>query len=280
MGWKDSEYPTQFVRSKAALRQCEEFIGLGQVDCGIPKDACVTTVEPNAPLIVVIDDEIAIRRFLNASLSNDGYRVKEAENARDGLRLLLQESPAAVLLDLGLPDREGRELITELRGWSRVPIIVLSARDQEREKVAALDAGADDYLSKPFHVGELLARLRAILRRSDGIGSGGESHAQASYAAGHFRVDLAARRVFKDDQEIRLTKIEYDLLAVMVKNAGKVLTHQFLLKTIWGPLNVEETHNLRVFVATLRKKIEENPSRPKLIVTEQGVGYRFADPDE
>ena len=240
----------------------------------------MTTVEPNAPLIVVIDDEIAIRRFLNASLSNDGYRVKEAENARDGLRLLLQESPAAVLLDLGLPDREGRELITELRGWSRVPIIVLSARDQEREKVAALDAGADDYLSKPFHVGELQARLRAILRRSDGIGAGGDSKPQASYAAGHLRVDLAARRVFKDDHEIRLTKIEYDLLAVMVKNAGKVLTHQYLLKTIWGPLNVEETHNLRVFVATLRKKIEENPSRPKLIVTEQGVGYRFADPDE
>ena len=240
----------------------------------------MTTVELNAPLIVVIDDELAIRRFLNASLSNEGYRVKEAENARDGLRLLLQECPVAVLLDLGLPDREGRELITELRGWSGVPIIVLSARDQEREKVAALDAGADDYLSKPFHVGELLARLRAILRRSAGISGGAESQPQLSYAAGHFRVDLSARRVYRDDQEIRLTKIEYDLLAVMVKNAGKVLTHQYLLKAVWGPLNVEETHNLRVFVATLRKKIEEHPSRPKLIVTEQGVGYRFADPDE
>lgn len=169
--------PFRIVES--SLRQCEEFIGLGQVDCGIPRDACVTTVELNAPLIVVIEDEIAILRFLNASLSIEGYRVKEAENARDGLLLLLQESPAAVLLDLGLPDREGRELITELRGWSRVPIIVLSARDQEREKVAALDAGADEFLSKPFHVGELLARLRAILRRSDGIGAGGESHAQA-----------------------------------------------------------------------------------------------------
>ena len=240
----------------------------------------MTTSEPNRPLIVVIDDEIAIRRFLNASLSNEGYRVKEAENARDGLRLLLQECPAAVLLDLGLPDREGKELITELRGWSGVPIIVLSARDQEREKVAALDAGADDYLSKPFHVGELLARLRAILRRSGGITEGAESQLQINYSAGHFRMDLSARRVFRDDLEIRLTKIEYDLLAVMVKNAGKVLTHRYLLRTVWGPLNVEETHNLRVFVATLRKKIEENPSRPKLIVTEQGVGYRFADPDE
>ena len=240
----------------------------------------MTTLEPNAPLIVVIDDELAIRRFLNASLSNEGYRVKEADNAREGLRLLLQESPSAVLLDLGLPDREGRELIKELRGWSHVPIIVLSARDQEREKVAALDAGADDYLSKPFHVGELLARLRAILRRADGISGGAESQVQINYSAGRFRVDLSARRVYRDNHEIRLTKIEYDLLAVMVKNAGKVLTHQYLLKTVWGPLNVEETHNLRVFVATLRKKIEVDPSRPELIVTEQGVGYRFADPDE
>ncbi len=240
----------------------------------------MTTVEPNAPLVVVIDDEIAIRRFLNASLRNEGYRVKEAENARDGLRLLLQECPAVVLLDLGLPDREGKELITELRGWSSVPVIVLSARDQEREKVAALDAGADDYLSKPFHVGELLARLRAILRRSAGISGDAESKSQICFAFHNFRVDVAARRVFRDDQEIRLTKIEYDLLAIMVRHAGKVLTHQHLLKAVWGPLNVEETHNLRVFIATLRKKIEENPSRPKLIVTEQGVGYRFADPEE
>ncbi len=237
------------------------------------------TVELNAPLIVVIDDEVAIRRFLNASLSNEGYRVKEAENARDGLRLLLQETPVAVLLDLGLPDREGKELITELRGWSRIPILVLSARDQEREKVAALDAGADDYLCKPFHVGELLARLRAILRRSDGAAGVTEPQLQLNFASGQLRVDLSARRVFKADQEIRLTKIEYDLLVIMMKNAGKVLTHQYLLKTIWGPLNVEETHNLRVFVATLRKKIEDNPARPKMILTEQGVGYRFADPD-
>jgi two-component system KDP operon response regulator KdpE len=240
----------------------------------------VTVLASNSPLIVVIDDEIAIRRFLNASLSNEGYRVKEAENARDGMRLLLQESPAAVLLDLGLPDRDGRELITELRGWSRIPIIVLSARDQEREKVAALDAGADDYLSKPFHVGELLARLRAILRRADGLTGGTESQQQINYVSGQFRVDLSARRVSRGDHEIRLTKIEYDLLAVLVKNAGKVLTHQHLLKSVWGPLNIEETHNLRVFVATLRKKIEEDPSRPKLITTEQGVGYRFAESDE
>jgi two-component system KDP operon response regulator KdpE len=240
----------------------------------------VTTAKSNAPLIVVIDDEVAIRRFMKASLSAEGYRVAEAENARDGLRLVLQESPAAVLLDLGLPDREGRELITEIRGWTQVPIIVLSARDQEREKVAALDAGADDYLTKPFHVGELLARLRAILRRSDGMSGSADAQPPVNYAAGHFRVDLAARRVFRDDQEIHLTKIEYDLLAVMVKNAGKVLTHQFLLKTVWGPLNIQETHYLRVFVATLRKKIEANPSRPELILTEQGVGYRFADPDE
>lgn len=246
----------------------------------ITTDAGMTTVEPNAPLIIVIDDEIAIRRFLKSSLTAEGYRVKEAQNAREGMRLLLQESPAAVLLDLGLPDREGRELIEELRGWSAIPIIVLSARDQEREKVAALDAGADDYLSKPFHIGELLARLRATLRRAGGMSGNSDARAQFSYGAGRFRVDLSARRVFKADKEIHLTKIEYDLLAVMVKNAGKVLTHQYLLKEVWGPLNVQETHYLRVFVATLRKKIESDASRPNLIITEQGVGYRFADPDE
>jgi two-component system KDP operon response regulator KdpE len=236
--------------------------------------------ESNAPLIVVIDDEIAIRRFLTASLTDEGYRVKEAENAREGKRLLLQESPAAVLLDLGLPDREGRELITEVRGWSNVPIIVLSARDQEREKVAALDAGADDYLSKPFHMGELLARLRAALRRSSGTSLSNDLRQQASCVAASFRMDLAARRVFCGNQEVHLTKIEYDLLSIMVKNAGKVLTHKYLLKEVWGPLNTQETHYLRVFVATLRKKIEVNPSRPQLILTEQGVGYRFADLDE
>lgn len=240
----------------------------------------MTAAESHAPLVIVIDDEIAIRRFLRASLTDEGYRVSEAETAREGLRLLLQESPTAVLLDLGLPDREGRELITEVRGWSSVPIIVLSARDQEREKVAALDAGADDYLTKPFHVGELLARLRAALRRSGSISGGTETRQQFSYSEGRFRIDLSARRVFRDDQEIRLTKLEYDLLTAMVKNSGKVLTHQYLLKEVWGPLNVQETHYLRVFVATLRKKIESDPARPKLILTEQGVGYRFADPDE
>ena len=184
------------------------------------------------------------------------------------------------MLDLGLPDREGRELITEVRGWSSIPIIVLSARDQEREKVAALDAGADDYITKPFHIGELLARLRAALRRSGTMSGGTDARQQFSYSAGRFRMDLSARRVFRDDQEIHRTKLEYDLLAAMVKNSGKVLTHKYLLKEVWGPLNVHETHYLRVFVATLRKKIESDPARPKLILTEQGVGYRFADPDE
>ena len=240
----------------------------------------MTNAAPYSPLVIVIDDEIAIRRFLRAALTDEGYRVSEAETAREGLRLLLQESPAAVLLDLGLPDREGRELITEVRGWSSVPIIVLSARDQEREKVAALDAGADDYLTKPFHVGELLARLRAALRRTGTMTGGTEAQQQFSYFAGRFRIDLSASRVFRADHEIRLTKLEYDLLAAMVRNSGKVLTHQYLLKEVWGPLNVQETHYLRVFVATLRKKIESDSARPKLIVTEQGVGYRFADPDE
>ncbi len=249
-------------------------------DCVFVADTNMTELEPTAPLIVVIDDETAIRRFLKASLCNEGYRVKEAETAREGQRLLLQETPAAVLLDLGLPDRDGQELITEFRGWSNVPIIVLSARDQEREKVAALDAGADDYVSKPFHMGELLARLRAALRRTGGVSGGPLSHPRFSCENGQFQIDFSARRVFRAGQEVHLTKLEYELLAVMVKNAGKVLTHQYLLKSVWGPLNIQETHYLRVFVATLRKKIETDASRPKLILTEQGVGYRFADPDE
>jgi two-component system KDP operon response regulator KdpE len=170
------------------------------------------------------------------------------------------------------------ELIEEIRCWSSVPIIILSARDQEREKIAALDAGADDYLTKPFAVGEMLARIRVALRHRARIPTGSVEREETSFTCGPLRVELAARRVFRDDVEVKLTKLEYDLLVTMIRNAGKVLTHRFLLKEIWGPHSLHETHYLRVFVANLRKKLESEPARPRFILTEQGVGYRFAAP--
>lgn len=231
-----------------------------------------------APLLVaVIEDEAPIRKFLRAALAGEGHRMQEAATAEEGLRIVTQEPPDAIILDLGLPDRDGKELIEEIRGWSDVPIIILSARDQEREKVAALDAGADDYLTKPFGVGELLARIRAALRRrTHAAGPGGTA---SVFSSGPLRVDLAARRVFLSDWEIKLTRLEFELLAVLIRHAGKVLTHRFLLKEVWGPDNVHETHYLRVFVANLRKKLEPQPAQPQFILTEQGVGYRLAEPE-
>lgn len=235
--------------------------------------------ETQSPLLVtVIEDEPPIRKFLRAALAGEGHRVNEATSARDGLRSVTQEPPDAVILDLGLPDRDGKELIAEIRGWSDVPILVLSARDQEREKVAALDAGADDYLTKPFGVGELLARLRVALRRRERINSLG-GPVEATFTSGGLRVELAARRVFVEEQEIKLTRLEFELLALLVRNRGKVLTHRYLLKEVWGPDSIHETHYLRVFVANLRKKLESQPAQPKFILTEQGVGYRLAEPD-
>jgi two-component system KDP operon response regulator KdpE len=234
---------------------------------------------PHPPLIAIVEDEAPIRRFLRASLQAEGYRVVEAETAAEGLRLITQQPPDLILLDLGLPDRDGGELIAEVRGWSSVPIIVLSARDREKEKIAALDLGADDYLTKPFGVGELLARLRVALRHRDRFAAGADGAAGAIYQSGPITIDLAARRVLRDGQEVKLTKLEFDLLAVMVRHCGKVLTHRFLLKEVWGPHSVHETHYLRVFVANLRKKLEQQPARPRLILTEQGVGYRLADPE-
>lgn len=228
-------------------------------------------------LIAVIEDEAPIRKFLRASLSAEGYCVEEAGDAQSGMRLVTQRAPQLVLLDLGLPDRDGKEVVSEISGFSSVPIVVLSARDQEREKVAALDAGADDYLTKPFGVSELLARIRVALRHHSRISTAGATGQQTIFRSGPLVVDLAARRVFIDQRELRLTKLEYDLLSVLVRHAGRVLTHRFLLKEVWGPNNVQETHYLRVFVANLRKKIEPEPARPRFILTEQGVGYRFAD---
>ncbi|MFV0445406.1 MAG: response regulator [Planctomycetaceae bacterium] len=236
-------------------------------------------VSPHPALIAVIEDEAPIRKFLKASLTGEGYRIAEAETARVALRIVTQEPPDVIVLDLGLPDRDGKELIEEIRGWSDVPIIILSARDQEREKIAALDAGADDYLTKPFGVGELLARIRVALRHRSRIGGDADETQEPVFENADLKVDLVARRVFLRGTEVKLTKLEYELMVTLIRHAGKVLTHRFLLKEVWGPHCVYEKHYLRVFVATLRKKIELNPTRPRYLITEQGVGYRFADPE-
>ena len=224
-------------------------------------------------VVAVIEDEEPIRRFLRASLAVEGFRVIEAATGKEGIRTVTQTLPAIILLDLGLPDMDGIEVIREVRAWSPLPIIVLSARGEEESKVAALDEGADDYLTKPFSVGELLARIRVALRHA--------SHAHSPNGTGSIvevegvRIDVEGRVVTKDGVDVKLTKIEFDLLAALARNAGKVVTHRQLLKEVWGPHAVQEPHYVRVFMASLRKKLEDNPSRPSLLITEQGVGYRL-----
>jgi two-component system, OmpR family, KDP operon response regulator KdpE len=226
----------------------------------------------NSPLILVVEDELPIRRFLHAALDGEGYRLIDAENGERGLRVAAQQPPDLVILDLGLPDIDGQEVLRKLREWLTAPIIILSARDQEQEKVAALDSGADDYLTKPFSTGELLARIRVALRHAAASATEQDTR---SFSAGDLRVDLAARRVFVSEKEVHLTPLEYKLLLALVRNAGKVLTHRQLLKEVWGPLHVHETHYLRVYMAGLRRKVEANPAQPRHLLTEQGVGYRL-----
>ena len=223
--------------------------------------------------ILVIEDEPQIRRFLRVTLSEQGYRLVEAETGKEGLTAAAASPPDVVILDLGLPDIDGLEVARQLRDWTAVPIIVLSARGQEKDKVAALDAGADDYLTKPFGVSELLARIRVALRHA---AAGGKQDGETVFTVGELKADLVARRVFVGEREAHLTPIEYRLLATLVKHAGKVLTHNFLLKEVWGPPHVQETHYLRVFMANLRHKLETDPARPRYLLTEQGVGYRLA----
>lgn len=225
-----------------------------------------------SPLVLLIEDELPIRRFLRTSLHAEGYRLAEAETGEQGLRLAVQQPPDLVILDLGLPDVEGQVLLRQLREWLHAPIIILSARDQEQQKVAALDAGADDYLTKPFSTAELMARIRVALRNS--VRAGGDSGA-ATFTAGDLTVDLANRKVRVKDEEIHLTPLEYKLLTTLIRNAGRVLTHSFLLKEVWGPLHSQETHYLRVFMASLRRKIEADPAEPRILITEPGVGYRL-----
>jgi two-component system, OmpR family, KDP operon response regulator KdpE len=222
--------------------------------------------------ILIIEDEPEILRFLRTTLTRYGYRLYEALTGQEGLTQAVARNPDLILLDLGLPDLDGLEVIRRLRKLAAIPVIVLSARDQEQMKVEALDLGADDYVTKPFGVNELLARMRVVLRHAARVpGNAGET----VFTAGALRIDLERRQVFVAGKEIHLTPIEYKLLTVLVRYAGKVLTHRQLLKEVWGPLHVDEAHYVRVYMQHLRNKLESNPAHPRYLLTELGVGYRF-----
>jgi two-component system KDP operon response regulator KdpE len=225
------------------------------------------------PVIVVIEDEPQIRRFLRATLGAQGYRLFEASSGADGLIEAATRQPDVVIVDLGLPDMDGIEVIKRLREWSTVPVIVLSARGQESDKVAALDAGADDYVSKPFGAGELMARIRVALRHAATVG---QKDGDVTFTVGDLHVDMGRRHVTVSGKEIHLTPIEYRLLTTLVRHAGRVLTHRQLLKEVWGPGHEEQPHYLRVYMAHLRHKVEADPTRPRYLLTEPGVGYRLA----
>jgi len=227
--------------------------------------------QPQPPLALIIDDEPQIRRLLRVTLEANSYRVIDVANGRDGIAQVAQCRPDVVLLDLGLPDVDGVEVLKRLREWSRVPVVVLSVRDREDDKIAALDAGADDYVTKPFGAGELLARLRVVLRHAQPQGG------DAIFRNGDLEVDLAARVVKKAGHEVRLTPIEYALLRLLVTHAGKILTHRQLLTDIWGPNAVTQTHYLRVHIAHLREKLEDGVGGREIIQTEPGIGYRLRE---
>jgi two-component system KDP operon response regulator KdpE len=219
--------------------------------------------------VLVVDDEQAIRHFLRVTLSSQAYEVVEATSGQEALSDAATHKPDIVILDLGLPDIDGVEVTRLLRQWTQIPIIILSVRGSERDKIAALDAGADDYLTKPFGVGELLARLRAALRRA------AQTTSEPVFTSGSLKVDLARRLVSVSGREVQLTPTEYELLRVMVTHAGKVLTHHHLLREVWGAEYGEEFHMLHVNISNLRRKIEPDPARPQFIITEPGVGYRL-----
>ncbi|NTU83413.1 MAG: response regulator [Chloroflexales bacterium] len=223
--------------------------------------------------VLVIEDEQQIRRFLRTSLADHGYALLEASTGHDGITQAAQLQPDCVILDLGLPDMDGLEVLRQIRSWSSVPVVVLTARGQEQEKIALLDAGADDYLTKPFGVGELMSRMRVVMRRTAGAAAG----EQPVITVGDLRVDLARRQVFRGDEEVHLTPIEYRLLAMLVKNAGRVVTQRQLLQEVWGPEYTDAPHYLRVYMQHLRHKLEVDPTRPRYLLTEPGVGYRLRD---
>jgi two-component system KDP operon response regulator KdpE len=229
-------------------------------------------MDGSAPLVLLIEDEPQMRRFLRTALESNDYRLVEAGTAREGLAHAAARNPDVILLDLGLPDRDGLEVARELREWSGTPIIVISARGQEADKVKALDLGADDYLTKPFGVEELLARIRVSLRHAARPPG---AVPEPIFESGELRVDLPNRLVWRAGKEVHLTPTEYKLLVTLVRHAGKVLTHRMLLKEVWGQNYVNQAHYVRVYLAQLRQKIEADPARPRLLLTEPGVGYRL-----
>jgi two-component system KDP operon response regulator KdpE len=231
-------------------------------------------MNPLDPLVLVVEDEPQMRRFIRASMEAHGYRIAEASSGTEAIAIATSRAPDIILLDLGLPDGDGIDFTRRLREWSRVPIIVISARGREEDKVAALDAGADDYLTKPFGVNELLARVRVAVRHAQSQSANTEG---AVLEFETLRVDLSRRVVTLDGQEIHLTPIEYKLLVLLARNAGRVLTHRQIIKEVWGAGYIAQTHHVRVHMAELRKKIETDPARPKLLITEPGVGYRLRD---
>ncbi len=224
--------------------------------------------------VLVIEDDKYISNFLAVSLKKEGYRVLVAQSAAEGLFLFSSNHPDIILLDLGLPDKDGLDVIKEIRGFSQTPILVVSARGQEREKVEALDMGADDYIMKPFHMGELLARIRVVKRK---LNQKLAPASAAGFCCDYLSVDYEKRRVLVDGSEVHLTPIEYKLLLFLIANKGKVLTHNYIVKEIWGYEEKGDTKTVRVFMANLRRKIEKNIANPRFILTEIGVGYRFAD---
>jgi two-component system, OmpR family, KDP operon response regulator KdpE len=229
----------------------------------------VIEVTGNGLRILVIDDEPQIRKLLRVSLGAHGYVIEEAATGHDGILSAASFKPDLAIVDLGLPDMDGITVVGEIRTWSQVPIVILTARDQEQEKIAALDAGADDYVTKPFGVGELMARMRVCIRRA------ATSENEPVLTCGGLVVDLVQRRVTVGGKEVKLTPTEYEIIKLLAQHAGKVLTHKQLLKAVWGNSYNEDTHYIRVYIGQLRRKIEENPTQPQYIVTESGVGYRL-----
>jgi two-component system, OmpR family, KDP operon response regulator KdpE len=224
------------------------------------------------PVIVVIEDDPAIRLFLRTGLGTHGFKVFEADRGRQGIVEAGVRKPDLIILDLGLPDMNGVDVIKTIREWSAMPIIILSARSTEQHKIDALDAGADDYLTKPFGLGELLARIRVAMRHSV---SSPEQDQSGVFTSGELKVDLLKRQIFIGDREVHLTPIQYRLLTVLIKNAGKVLTHQYLLKEVWGPSYRDNSHYLRIYMSQLRQKLEIDPAQPQYLLTESGIGYRL-----
>jgi two-component system KDP operon response regulator KdpE len=226
-------------------------------------------MQNKGPRILIIDDETQIRRFLRVALTGYGYVVKDVGTGKEGLEAIAMFGPALVILDLGLPDIDGLDVVRQLREWSKVPVIILSVKEQETDKITALDSGADDYVTKPFAMGELLARIRAAMRHIAG------DEEQPILQFEDLTIDLVHHRISIDDNEIKLTQTEYEIVRNLAINAGKVMTHRSLLRTVWGPTYEKEVQYLRVYIGQIRRKLEHDPSRPRHIITEPGVGYRL-----